>query len=302
MTYFPDYLKTYPNMDSAFPLHIGIHRLEHGFRAHRHDFLEFSFVIEGEGWESINNVKHEMRPGTFTFVQPYQVHELFTEPGSKLVLYNCMFSMELFMEHGAGDSLAELIEPSQLDPFMHYDGIAREQVENLMRDMLQEYEGNEPWRQTMLAARLKELLVRFERERRRHALASSEADSADAALVAKATVQAPRGASVWPIIYYIHRNYQDNLALSDLSQRFGMSVSRISEVIKETTGQTFVHFVHDLRLRHASSLLVSTDYSVVDVALEVGFGSYKTFARIFRERKGMVPLAYRKAKRTQTGK
>ncbi|SEN06261.1 AraC family transcriptional regulator [Paenibacillus sp. OV219] len=290
MTYFPDYLKTYPNMDSAFPLHIGIHQLERGFRAHRHDFLEFSYVIEGEGWESINNVKHIMRPGTFTFVQPYQVHELFTEPGSKLVLYNCMFSMDLLMEHGAGDSLAELIEQRQLDPFTHFGGATQHQMEGLMRDMLQEYEGNDPWRLTMLASRLKELLVRFDRERRKHAPADME--------LAEAAVLPKRGTSVWPIIRYIHRSYQDNLTLSDLSQRFGMSVSRISEVIKETTGQTFVHFVHDLRLRHASSLLVSTDNSVVDVALEVGFGSYKTFARIFRERKGMVPLAYRKAKRT----
>ncbi|AZN40359.1 AraC family transcriptional regulator [Paenibacillus albus] len=290
MTYFPDYLKTYPNMDSAFPLHIGIHQLERGFRAHRHDFLEFSFCLEGEGWESINNVKHIMRPGTFTFVQPYQVHELFTEPGSKLVLYNCMFSMDLLMEHGAGESLAELIEPSSLDPFTQFSGSAQTQIEFLMRDMLQEYEGNEPWRLTILAARLKELLSRFDRERRKHAPIDME--------LAGVAATPRKGASVWPIIRYIHRSYQENLTLSDLSQRFGMSVSRISEVIKETTGQTFVHFVHDLRLRHASSLLVSTDNSVVDVALEVGFGSYKTFARIFRERKGMVPLAYRKAKRS----
>lgn len=32
-----------------------------------------------------------------------------------------------------------------------------------------------------------------------------------------------------------------------------------------------------------------------EIALEVGYGSYKTFSRIFRESKGIVPKDYRKA-------
>ncbi|WP_308638787.1 AraC family transcriptional regulator [Paenibacillus silvisoli] len=306
MTFFPDYLKNYPNMDTAFPLHMSLNSLKQGFRAHRHDFLEFSYVVEGRGWESINDVKHEMAPGTFTFVQPYQVHEIFTEPGSTLVLYNCNFSMDLLMGAGHGDGLADLIEPSSLEPYTTFTGHMQERVRFLAADMLKEYRGEEPWRQTMLQARLKELLVCFDRERKALARTAEAARTTETEVdvpglqsppFASAASHAKTSASVWPIIHYIHRNYREELTLSQLSERFGMSVSRISEVIKETTGQTFVHFVHDLRLRHASSLLVSTDYSVVDVALEVGFGSYKTFARIFRERKGMVPMAYRKAKR-----
>ncbi|MBP3966131.1 helix-turn-helix domain-containing protein [Paenibacillus lignilyticus] len=288
MTFFPDYLKTYPNMDSAFPLHMSLNTLKQGFRAHRHDFLEFSYVVEGRGRESINDVKHEMLPGTFTFVQPYQVHEIFTEPGSTLVLYNCNFSMDLLIDSGHGDGLSDLIEPSLLEPYTTFTGAKQERMLFLIEDMLKEYTGNEPWRQTLLQARLKELLVCFDRERR-----------ANRPENVPLTSPAKTNPSIWPIIHHIHRNYRDELTLSQLSDRFGMSVSRISEVIKETTGQTFVHFVQDLRLRHATSLLVSTDFSVVDVALEVGFGSYKTFVRIFRERKGMVPMAYRKAKRPQ---
>ncbi len=82
MTYFPDYLKTYPNMDSSFPFHFSRNTLDRGFRAHRHDYLEFSYVVNGRGAETINDVKHTMTPGTFTFVLPYQVHEIFTDPGA----------------------------------------------------------------------------------------------------------------------------------------------------------------------------------------------------------------------------
>ncbi|MUT65135.1 helix-turn-helix domain-containing protein [Paenibacillus sp. NEAU-GSW1] len=41
-------------------------------------------------------------------------------------------------------------------------------------------------------------------------------------------------------------------------------------------------------------MLVSTEMSVAEIALEVGYGSYKTFSRIFHKKKGIVPKDYRK--------
>lgn len=285
MTYIPDYLKTYPNMHSTYPLHISLNRLEHGFRAHRHDFLEFSYVVAGNGSESINDARHAMAPGTFTFVQPYQVHELFTEPGSTLVLYNCMFSMDLLMEQRQDAGLMSLMELNGLPPYVQLTGQSNEHMRHLIEDMYKEYAGKEPWRLTMLQVRLKEILVAFDRNRR---IAAHSLTETSAPFI--------KNASIWPIIHYIHQNYQDDLALSDLANRFSMSPSRISEVIKITTGQNFVHFLHDLRIRHACSLLVSTEMSVAEIAHEVGYGSYNTFSRVFRESKGVVPKDYRKLK------
>jgi AraC-like DNA-binding protein len=286
MTYFPEYLKTYPNMDTSSPLHLSLNRLEKGYQAHRHDFLEFSYVIEGSGSETINDVIHPMTPGTFTFVLPYQVHELFTDPGSTLVLFNCMFSMDLLMEPGQNDGLSGLInDMNQLPAYANLIGQKKDQMKLLLEDMFLEYKGNDLWRRTLLQVRLKEIIVLFDRCRRMGAAGQS-----DVRYLSKTSP------AVWPIIHYIHRNYQEELYLADLAQQFTMSVSRISEVIKQTTGQTFVHFLHDLRLRHACSLLVSTEMSVTEIAHDVGYGSYKTFSRIFRESKGIAPKDYRKLK------
>lgn len=263
--------------------------MEHGFRAHRHDFLEFSYVVEGRGAETINDVKHAMVPGTFTFVLPYQVHEIFTDPGQKLVLFNGMFSMDLLMEPGNDQGLSDLFSDSNgLPAYVQFEGAEQAMMSAIIEEMAKEYHGDERYRQTLLKAKLKEILIRFDRHRFQNAGQEEEA-----ATLAKSS-PARSSHAVWPIIHYIHRNYQEDLALSDLAARFTMSVSRISEVIKQTTGQTFVHFLHDLRLRHACSLLVSTDMSVTEIALEVGYGSYKTFSRIFRESKGIVPKEYRR--------
>ncbi|GGG85486.1 AraC family transcriptional regulator [Paenibacillus radicis (ex Gao et al. 2016)] len=283
MTYFPDYLKTYPNMHTSSPLHISLNRLDNGFRPHKHDFLEFSYVISGSGAERVNGDQHVMKPGTFTFVLPYQVHQLFTDPGESLMLYNCMFSMDLLMESAKEDGLLGLIDAFELPSFLQLSGEQNARMLGLIEELFREYSGNEPWRKTMLQVKLKEILIAFDRLR---------LEAAQATIPIKPTQRK----NVWPIISYIHANYQDDLTLSDLSAAFAMSVSRISEVIKETTGQNFVHLLHDLRLRHACGLLVSTDMSVAEIALEVGYGSYKTFSRIFHEKKGVVPKDYRKQK------
>jgi len=276
-------------MDTAFPFHIGIHSLERGYPAHRHDFLEFSYVIDGSGAETVNGVRHPMSPGTFTFVLPYQVHELFTERGGKLVLFNCMFSMEVLMQSSqdAAEWMNGLLDDAEgLAPFVQLPDTPPGAMRELMNDMIAEYRGNKPGRTLLLKAKLTEALVRFDRHRRQDRPATPSGSH---------TNWPER--SRWPIIHYIHRHFhQEDLMLSELANRFSLSVSRISELIKATTGQTFVHFLHDLRIQHAASLLVSTDMNMVEIAHEVGYASYKTFSRIFREKKGIVPTEYRKRK------
>jgi YesN/AraC family two-component response regulator len=60
VSYFPKYLKEYPNMHSSFPFHISLNHLEHGFPAHRHDFLEFSTSNSGadNNPKNIANIIH----------------------------------------------------------------------------------------------------------------------------------------------------------------------------------------------------------------------------------------------------
>lgn len=286
MTYFPRYLKTYPNMHSLFPFHLSLNRLTDGYPAHRHDFLEFSYVIEGSGSEAINGIHHPMQPGTLTFILPYQIHELFTQPGDTLVLFNCMFSMELLMESGAKLEMDELLtDTEQLAAYVQLMDQDHSRVHEQIKEMYREYEGNDRWRTSMLKAKLMEILIHFDRTRR------------DGVLTTQG-IPAKKGRTnpTWRIIHHIQRNYQDPLQLSDLSNEFALSMSRISECIKETTGQTFIQFLNDLRIRHASSLLVSTEMSISEIAYEVGYESYKTFSRLFREHKGIVPTMYRKEK------
>jgi AraC-like DNA-binding protein len=282
MTMLPKYLKQYPNMNTAFPFHIGIHTLVKGYEAHRHDFLEFSFVIDGEGLETVNGVSHRMLPGTFTFVLPYQIHEIRTESETPLRLFNCMFGMDFVL--GPHLELAALLTDSvpSLPSHLHLQGEEKLRMSFVLEEMLREYSGMELWKSALLTAKLTEALVLFDRLRR------------SAAAIAPCRTSYGTDRTIWHVMQYVHAHFQEDLHLAGLAERFGFSVSYLSELFKKKAGQNFVGFLHDIRIRHACGLLASTEMSVADIAMEVGYGSYKTFSRMFKENKGMTPAAYRK--------
>jgi AraC-like DNA-binding protein len=66
-------------------------------------------------------------------------------------------------------------------------------------------------------------------------------------------------------------------------------------LFKKRIGQNFVDYLHHVRIRHACVLLKSTKMTVSEIAIEVGYGSFSTFSRVFREMKKVTPTDFRKA-------
>ena len=55
--------------------------------------------------------------------------------------------------------------------------------------------------------------------------------------------------------------------------------------------------VLDVRMRNAQILLETTDGTISEIALLVGYDNPMYFSRVFRKEKGLSPLKYRKAYR-----
>ncbi|NEW08678.1 AraC family transcriptional regulator [Paenibacillus sp. SYP-B3998] len=286
MTLYPAYLTDYPNMNSDFPFHLAIHTLPHGFPTHRHDFMEFSFVLEGEGTEIINGVSHPMKPGTFTCVLPYEVHEIHTRPGSTLRLYNCIFGLNIGLGAFSGLGVVErFLDPMDgTTPFTQFQEHDRIYMKALLDRLFEEYKGKDSWRTALLGAGLIEALARFDRHRRTIETAVEKPP------------QSVRARQVWQVIYYVHKHYADDLKLGELAEKFHFSASHLSELFTRYVGHSFVHVLHEIRIRHAVGLLRSTQMSIADVAFEVGYGSYQTFSRVFKAYKKVTPAAYRNRK------
>jgi len=84
------------------------------------------------------------------------------------------------------------------------------------------------------------------------------------------------------------------LSLRDLSARLATNESYASRAINEGLGMSFNAFINSLRIAYAKDLLLTTQNSVIEVAMDSGFNSKATFNRVFRQFEGVTPSFFRK--------
>ncbi len=65
-------------------------------------------------------------------------------------------------------------------------------------------------------------------------------------------------------------------------------------LFQRTFGTTLVKYITEHRLSHAQRLLVTTEESILNIAMNSGFGSLSRFNEAFRQALGCTPREYRK--------
>ena len=94
-------------------------------------------------------------------------------------------------------------------------------------------------------------------------------------------------------LHYIENNYTKNISLKGVASYLGISEYYLSRLFNQLTGQAFRTYLNNIRLDHAQKLLSSTEKSIIDIAFESGFNSLRTFNRVYKNIKGIVPSDYR---------
>ena len=98
------------------------------------------------------------------------------------------------------------------------------------------------------------------------------------------------------IIQYIKLHMEEQISLDYLINMEHISKSFLIKHFKHRTGMTVIQYIHFLRIKAAKRLLITTQKSIEEIALEVGFESPKYFYRLFKQREGISPNRYRKIK------
>ena len=258
-------------------------------RLHHHEFVELSFVTEGEGVETVNGFSHHLRQGTATFLLPHHVHQIRAESKTPIRKYCCMFNLDmLFRSSDHAELFTMLLQvgtkvPSWVDISPTY----LNRMQGLFEHIKEELDETKAIGQSLLIrAKLTEALLLFIRsayqyDQRRQNQSASRSDT---------MVQT----TFWSILSYIRIHFQEPLTLLQLAEQFHVSAPHISRSFKRHLGINFMDYVHLLRTNNAASLLTSTTMSITDIAISVGFDSFRTFSRVFREVYNQTPSEYRK--------
>ena len=97
------------------------------------------------------------------------------------------------------------------------------------------------------------------------------------------------------IMNYVQANYID-ITLDDLAENFFLSKPYLSKYIKEKFGMTFGDLVKKIRMKKAKALLKSSNMTVENIAMSVGYQNVEHFNRLFKKAYDMTPMQFRNQK------
>ena len=97
------------------------------------------------------------------------------------------------------------------------------------------------------------------------------------------------------IMNYVQTNYID-ITLDDLAEKFFLSKPYLSKYIKEKSGITFGDLVKKIRMKKAKALLKSSNMTVENIAMSVGYQNVEHFNRLFKKAYDMTPMQFRNQK------
>ena len=93
-------------------------------------------------------------------------------------------------------------------------------------------------------------------------------------------------------IHYIDENYTQQLSLEDMASNVSLSPIYFHNRFKAATGETPHEYLMGLRIKKAVNLLVTSDFSVAEIAYECGFSSQSYFSYVFKKKMNLSPREY----------
>lgn len=95
---------------------------------------------------------------------------------------------------------------------------------------------------------------------------------------------------------YIEDNYRDG-ELRELAAGMGYDIYWLSRAIKRISGKNYTDLVQEKRMSQAAYLLATTNISISDIGIHIGYDNSSYFYRLFKEYYRMSPREYRMSKK-----
>ncbi|MBE9462708.1 helix-turn-helix domain-containing protein [Dyadobacter subterraneus] len=95
-------------------------------------------------------------------------------------------------------------------------------------------------------------------------------------------------------VNYILTNLQSNITVEHLSERACYNANYFSRIFTNYTGERPLAYIQKKRIERAQYLIITTQLSLSEIAVETGFESLSYFSRTFKDITGQTPTQYKK--------
>ncbi|TCL64085.1 helix-turn-helix domain-containing protein [Rhizobium sp. BK251] len=91
----------------------------------------------------------------------------------------------------------------------------------------------------------------------------------------------------------INRHFSEQLSLTELGKRANVHPTTANRAFRDVLGISVMEYLTRYRLARAMQRLVETEDSILEIALDCGFGSSSRFYDVFKQRTGTTPRQFR---------
>ena len=245
---------------------------------HTHNFYEFFLIVEGAAYHCVNGQKETVSEGALVFMRPHDIHYYEQLPDTDCRLINLSFYehtlTDLFAYLGAGfpkESFLGSSDPVTVQLSRQEKLLLQERLERLIRIPHQEKQRF----RTELRSVLAEVYSRF--------LMPSVVPEQDTK---------PKWFANLCLEMKKPERFLDGIPV--MMQLSGKSHAHLCRVFKKWENQTPQAYLNRAKLQYAENLLLHSDRSVLDIALEAGFGNLGHFYKSFKALFGNTPQNHRK--------
>lgn len=251
---------------------------------HYHDYTELLFGLSGTARVVIGTGGAMLSPGALVVIQAGDAHNVFydTAPCEYIVVKFLPQLLIAAEQTGAelGYALTLMEQSPDRQSIFSPEELEGTDIPFVLRRMMEEWEGERFGYELSLRAdvtRVTLFLLRRWRETcpwMRDGAQPAEREQLQRAMA------------------YIGKHYAE-VCERDVAQVCGVSTVAISRLFNATLKCSFTDYVLSVRLREAERLLLTTDKSVTEIALQVGFSTAAYFIAKFRSAKGVTPYRFR---------
>lgn len=246
------------------------------------DHYALGFMLHGDRLVITPTMTFELHPGYVGATAPYVYHK--TIPLSDAYYENILVKFSPEFVKPLSDRLGErVIEQIYEYPPKSFPDEVREKLFALAWEMLEVWQ-NETYDVVYKEFKLQNLLFRI-------LLLIYEKAAVDGkAAVHHKVLSQP----VMEAVYYMEKNYMNPVKIEDAAGVSGYSVSYFSRLFEAQLGIPFSEYLCNIRLKHVQNALLTTDKTVLEIALENGFAYPGNMSSSFKKKFGMTPLQFRK--------
>lgn len=241
-------------------------------RAHKHDELECNLVVRGSGTYLINSRKIGITPHSILWLFPGQDHILL-EQSPDFAMWILLIKPDYLHQICTDDQSSTLLQDNPPGNFSRY---------------LTDHQAKKLWENCQEIAAAEKQLSFFNVGLGYILLSAWSMYQKASAL--------SLGEYVHPSVEKAARLINDGLKSDDLTtlaQKVGLSPHRLSRLFKQQTDVSLTDFRNNCRLERFLDLYqYGQSRTMLDAALQAGFGSYAQFYRVFKQITGIAPAVY----------